>query len=228
LNNHFFLILAICFTLFINSKANAQEGFSVGLKGGAGFSQYYFVLNNNSIDQNFVLVIQKGFLINYRDEKNFGMQLEIMQTQKAFEENISKTYKQRVVLDYLEFPLLSSYKIGKGKSGLVLTAGFHVSHASKATHFITGHEMAGDTSVIQYSNFVYNTWDYGLNGGFGYQFKFGRNIIHIEALYSQGFNNLFDRDYTATYRSLNQSLYLNLVYKFCLTNNVKIKSIQKK
>jgi hypothetical protein len=224
LKNRIFFVLIFFLPLLISINSNAQEGFSVGLKGGIGYSRYYFLGNKKYyIDQNYVQVIQKGLVINYRDDKNFGMQLQIMQTQKAFEENISKTYKQRVMLDCIEFPILSSYKFGKKKSGLVLTAGLHFSKAFGATISSTGQSMPGDTSIIRYENLAYNKVDYGLQGGLGYQFTFWRNILHIEAMYSQGLNNIFDRDYTATYRSLNQSLFINLIYKICLSNNKKAK-----
>ena len=216
-------ILVILILVVNKSELKSQEGFSLGLKAGAGYSQFFF---QKPVNQIFTLVFQKGAVISYRDEKNFGIQLEIMQTQKAWEEDISKTFKKRVAIDYYEFPILSTYKFGKKGSGLTITGGLHISYAFGTDSSTTGQMAPGDTSIVPYSPFVYNKWDYGLQGGAGYQFMFGRNIVQLELMFSQSLQNFFDRNYKTIRTSLNQNLYFNLVYKFSLAGrkkqNVKI------
>jgi len=221
LKNHIILTLIFFLTPFIQFEAVSQEGFSVGIIGGAGFSQYYF---QKTVDQNFVPVFQKGLLISQRDETNFGITFEVLQTQKAWEENINTSLKKKMLVEYYEFPILSSFKFGKRKSGIILSAGLHLSFATKVDSFTTGVPMAGDTTLVPYANFKNSKWDYGLGGGLGYQLVAGRNIILIEVMYSQGLKNILDRDYLRIYRSLNQNLYMNLVYKFSLANNKKKKT----
>jgi hypothetical protein len=219
--NPVFYLLILYFSVFITIEADAQEGFSVGIKAGTGYSQYFFL---KRVEQNFVPVFQKGLVISHRDEKNFGVQFEIMQTQKAWEEQISNTFKKKIVINYYEFPILSSYKFGKGKSGLLITAGLHISFATKADSTSTGQQLPSDTTLITYSPLNYSKWDYGLGGGLGYQFVAGRSIFLLEVMYSQGLQNFFKRNYIGIIRSLNQNLYLNLSYKFSLARKKKIKT----
>jgi hypothetical protein len=219
--NQIFFTLALFFTYYASFESSAQEGFSIGIKAGAGYSQYFFQKN---IDQNFVQVFQKGLFISYRDKKNFGIQFEIMQTQKAWEEQINSSYKKRIILEYYEFPLFSTYKFGKGRSGLVIMAGLHFSYTLKADSSSSGQQLASDTSLINYSPLIYSKFDYGLEGGLGYQFVVWRGIFQIDVMYSQGLQNLFERNYIGLYRSLNQNLYLNLSLKVSLAKKTKQKA----
>jgi hypothetical protein len=199
-------------------QAWAQEGFSIGIKAGPGFSQFFF---QRYVEQNFVQVFQKGIIVSHRDSKNFGVQLEVLQTQKAFEEIISESVTQTVSIDYWESMLLSTYKFGKRKSGIVLYAGMHFSNAIDADTSRIMPFSAPDTSFISYFPFKYSNWDYGIGGGLGYQLCIGRSILQLDIIYSQGLRNLFDRKFSGIYRSLNQRLFLNLGYKFSLARTNK-------
>jgi hypothetical protein len=208
--NLFFILSGLVCTS-INSYA--QQGFSFGIKAGTGFSQYYFV---NYVEQDFVQVYQGGLVVSHLNDKNLGLHFEILQSQKAWQEKFSETYKKRVIIDYLEFPVISVIKVGK-KSGLTINAGLHFSFPLKIDSMETGEPSPADTSrLINYSGIDVSGFDYGLNGGLGYQFCFGRNIIELQVMYSQGLQNIFERNYLSLYRSLNQNLYVNLIYKISL------------
>ena len=194
-------------------EINAQQGFSIGIKAGTGFSQYYF---QKYIEQDFVQVFQGGLVISHLDKKNLGLHFEIIQTQKAWQEKFSETFKKRVVVDYIELPILSVIKLGKKKSGITINAGLHFSIPYKIDSLIIGDAMSADSSLINYGQAAYKKFDYGLNGGLGYQLCFGRNIFELQLMYSQGLQNIFERNYLTIYRSLNQNLTLNLIYKVSL------------
>jgi hypothetical protein len=203
----------------IQNNINSQEGISLGIKGGFGYSQYFFqypTQNQLNLDFNYIKVIQKGIVLGYRDNKNWGTHLEIMLTQKAWEEEFPSSYKKRVTIEYLEFPILSSYKIGKKKSSLIIVAGMYLATGLNMDSVNSGQLMEGDSTIVPYQDFSYKKFDYGIKGGLAYQYMFGRNILQLEIMYSQGLQNLFGRDYFAIYRSLNQGLYANLVYKIAI------------
>jgi hypothetical protein len=212
--------MLIFITTLVYNNIVSQESISIGIKGGIGYSQYFF---QKYIEQKFVQVFQKGIVIGHRDNKNFGIQLEILSTQKAWEEEIGTSFTKRVVIDYIEFPLLSSYKIGRKRSSLIILAGLHFASALNVDSLNMGQLMEGDSTIVPYQPFDYNKTDYGINGGIAYQCTLGRNIIQLEVMYSQSMQNLFGRDYTRIYRSLNQGLYVNLVYKISLAGKPKLK-----
>jgi hypothetical protein len=199
----------------------SQTGFSVGFKAGYGYSQYFF---RNFVEQNFVPVNQYGLVISQMNKKNFGIEIDMLYTQKAWEEKFISGYSKQVLINYLEFPFLSSYKLGKNKSGLLFYGGMHISYALSIDSLNQGIPAEADSSIIQYAPFEYNKFNYGLTGGIGYQLNLGRNIFQLQLMYSQGLQNLFERDYSKIYRSLNQNLYLNFIYKVSLVKRKKEKT----
>jgi hypothetical protein len=206
-------IIRIIFILVVilpHFNVKSQEGFSVGIQGGAGFSYYFF---QDYIDQDFVPVYQYGFVIGHMKDGGMGAQLKILKTQKAWQEKIRIGFKKRVVIDYLEIPFLTSFKIGKNHSSLIINAGIHVSKILNVDSTNYGQQLHIDKSIINYSPIAFTPWNYGVSGGIGYQLTFDRNIMQLELMYSQSLQNLFERDYTKIYRSLNQNLYLSLIYK---------------
>jgi hypothetical protein len=222
-----FIIILLFLILSLTSPIKSQEGISIGIKAGTGFSQYLFQIVGANVEQDFAQVYQGGFVFNQMNKKNLGIQLELLYNQKAWQENIGASYKKKFVIDYIEIPIHSIYKIGKKKSGIVISAGLHVSFALQADSSITGVEIPPDTTLIEYPPLQYSNWDYGLDGAVGYQFSIGRSLVLIQLMYSQGFRNMFERQYDSIYRSLNQSLYLNLIYKIHLGKKTAI-PIEKK
>jgi hypothetical protein len=202
----------------------SQEGFAFGIKAGLGYSQYFF---QKPVDQDFAQVFQKGLVISQRNEKNFGLTFEIMQTQKAWEEKIGQSYRKKIVSNYYEFPLLSTFWLGKGKSGVVFSAGMHIGFAMQADSSNSGQLMPGDSTIVPYFPLKYSKFDYGVGGGIAYQLKLNRSIFQLEVMYSQSLQNFFARDYTTIYRSLNQCLYVNLTYKVSVARKKEQKTVKK-
>jgi len=198
----------------------SQSGFSIGFKGGYGYSQYFFRV---PVEQVVVPVYQYGLVISQMNKKNFGVEFNVLHTQKAFQEKFNETYFKQVTINYIEFPILSTYKIGNKKSALVLFGGLHLSVALNVDSLIEGTPTEADTSLIQYSPFEYSNWNYGLGGGLAYQLILGKNVFQLQLMYSQGLQNLFERDYASIYRSLNQNLFINLTYKVSLEKRGKVK-----
>jgi hypothetical protein len=211
-------------TSLLHFNVKSQEGFAFGVKAGMGYSQYFFT---KPVDQNFAQVFQKGFVISQRNEKNFGLTFEIMQTQKGWEEKRGLLNRNKVIINYYEFPMLSTFCLGKGKSGVVISAGMHIGFAMKADSSNTGQHLSADTTILPPSPLKYSKFDYGVGGGIAYQFKLNRSIFQLEVMYSQSLQNFFARDYTSIYRSLNQCLYVNLTYKISVARKKEQKTVKK-
>lgn len=89
--------------------------------------------------------------------------------------------------------------------------GMHVSYAFNAKTDSSG--IINGTSLVNYNALDYSKFDYGLDGGIGLELGKDKNVFLIQLMFSQGMRNVLERDPTAIYRSLNQSLFLSMIYK---------------
>ncbi len=205
----------------ITGTLNAQKRASLGLNFGSGVSNYFFVtdinINSDFIDNNFLPVYEGGLIFNYLD-KNTGIQIGVNYTQKGWIENFKNGASAKVLIDCIEFPLLTQIRFRKHKkSGWVLLFGTYGNYTIKLNDTITGTpDLALDTTWVRYNELIYNTFEFGFKGGGGFELGLGKNSLQLQVLFTQGFVNLFDSERVGVYRSLSQSLMLSAVYKFTL------------
>lgn len=199
----------------------AQKRATVGLKVGTGVSNYFFVtdinLNPDLIDANFIPINKAGLIFNYLD-KNAGIQFGAQYTQKGWVENFANGASAKVVLDCLEFPLLTQIRFRRyKKSGWLLLFGVYGNYFIKAKETMNSTpDYTQDIEFIKYNELLYNTFEYGIKGGGGFELGLGKNSLQLEIIFTQGFYNLFDSDREGVYRSLSQDLSVSLIYKFTL------------
>ena len=210
-----------CF-FFITSTSFAQKRASIGLKGGYGFSGYYFVTDGNIyadfIDVDFVPAYNTGIVFNYLS-KITGIQISMEYTQKGWIEKFKNGAASEVTIDYLEFPVLTQFRFGKKKSGWVVNFGLYGGYVIKSRQKSDPMELVidqRDTMFINYRELKYNTFEYGIKAGGGYELGLGKNSLQLELMFTQGMLNLFEANRLGVYRSLSQGLTFSAIYKFTL------------
>lgn len=220
----FRFLFAFSFVFVVFPPLNAQEGASIGFKFGSGFSRYYFALDpglNEPINQDFAPVYEAGLVFSHQSGKAAGLQIELQYAQKAWQEKFDDGSKSNVLIHFIELPVLTHMRLPfkSGKSALIINFGFYGAYAFKETVELIGE--VSDSTLINYHDFKYNKVDYGLRGGVGFEKKIGRGSVQIQAMYSQGLQDIIGRDRLKVYRSLNQSLFVSAMYKIPLSRNKK-------
>ncbi len=216
-------ILLLFTILLVAGLVNAQKRASIGLSFGSGVSSYYFVtdinINADYIDNDFVPVYEGGLIFNYLD-KNAGIQIGVKYTQKGWIENFQNGASAKLMFDCIEVPLLTQIRFSRYKrSGWVLlfgTYGNYVIEESDSSFSEVKPDYTIDTEFVKYNELLYNTFEFGIKGGGGFEFGLGKNSLQLQILFTQGFVNLFDSEREGIYRSLSQSLMVSAVYKFTL------------
>lgn len=99
-------------------------------------------------------------------------------------------------LEYVEFTFMMNLRFGKKKLKFNLYGGPHISYLFKEK--IT---FLSETSGIQYKTRADSKFDFGVNGGGGISYQFGKNIIELGMRISQGLINIFE------YQSINSALF---------------------
>ncbi len=213
------LILFITSNFSMPEFCFSQAGTSLGIKAGAGLSRYFFIVAADQVPiyQNFVPVYQTGLIFNQLNKKNVGVQIELDYTQKAWEQTTGESGKYKVVIDNIEFPFLTHFRIGKKKSAWIINAGLHFTHAFNARVDSSG---ITNGSIIEYAALKYSKFDYGLDGGLGYEIGKDNGIFLIQIMYTQGMKNIIERDPNKVYRSLNQSVFMSCIYKIPLSKKI--------
>jgi hypothetical protein len=183
--------------------AQAQER-RAGIKGGLNMSNLY-VDNENLNDENARIGYHVGFFGEVISTPLLALQLELTYSTKGFRSVydgfISGEYNFN--LNYIDLPVLAVVKLGT----LELHAGPYVSYLIGANVKTEGPLGAGYRELNR-DNF--NTLDYGLAGGVG--FNFGE--IQIGARYNYGLKevakNQSSRDYLGNSKNQLAQLYLAL------------------
>jgi len=213
-----FIILFFLSTVF----GFAQKRATLGIKGGYGFSSYFFVtddnINTDRVTSDFMPVYNTGITFSYLD-KIMGIRLGAQYAQKGWKETFNNGSSAEVIFDYWEFPLLTNVRFGKNKkSGWVLILGVYGAFVIETNEITSEPELdySQDTRFIEYGELKYNNFEYGIKAGGGYELGIGKNSLQLEIMLTQGMANLFEADRLSLYRSLSQSLTINVIYNFTL------------
>ncbi|MEQ8580613.1 MAG: porin family protein [Marinoscillum sp.] len=187
------------------TAANAQRA---GLKGGVNFTNLYV---DDVDDENMKVGFNVGLFHRSDLSENFAIQPEFLFTQKGSEIQydgfLGGSGKYRFNLNYLEVPVLAVAKIG----------GFNI-HAGPYLGFLVGANVKdidddgslNDVESLDRDDF--NTFDYGISGGIGFDFPDG--ILGLR--YNYGFVEIGQSGVAgqATENSKNSALQLYLGFDF--------------
>jgi hypothetical protein len=218
------VIIVVLYFIVLQSPAFSQARSTIGIKAGGGFSRYYFIrADRQSIKQSFIPIIQYGLVFSQINQKNLGIQCEIIYIQKGWTQNFDNSLKSYAVkLDNIEVPFLTHFRIGKNKTSFLINMGLHFSYSYNASVDSAG--VTTDSLLVKYNNSSITPFDYGIDGGIGFEFGRDRGIFQVQLMFSQGLRNFIDRNKQnplVVARSLNQCLSLSCIYKIPLSRRKK-------
>jgi len=196
--------------LFFPVLINAQ--FDIGIKGGYGYSRYFF--QKDIINQNFLPVYNGGILFQYLNNKKLGIQSSIEFTQKGWYEETEELDYAKFKMDFLQFDFLSLFKFSsKKESGLFIKFGPYIAYSFSSQYNYLGDV---DNLALNYDSLstAYKKLDYGLKIGLSYKIKLKNGSLQLEMLYAQGLSHILERDVAGIFQSINQSLFINFAYTY--------------
>ncbi|MCD4792072.1 MAG: PorT family protein [Bacteroidales bacterium] len=129
--------------------------------------------------------------LNY--EKKGGYNVFLYDLDENTEDSTAVLFKHD--LEYVEFTFMMNLRFGKKKLKFNLYGGPYISYLFKEK--IT---FLSETSGIQYKTRADSKFDFGVNGGGGISYQFGKNIVELGVRISQGLINIFE------YQSINSAL----------------------
>ncbi len=177
-----------------------------------------------SVRQNMLGGYGGGISMRYTSEKYFSMicaaQLEVNYAQRGWEEDFDDTsgnlYSRS--LSYIEIPFFAHLAWGKEEKGFQ----FFVNLGPQFGFFLGGtEEYAGEwkpeerpVSIMPvYGKKVQNSFDYGIAGGLGIEWKTKAGNFILEGRYYYGLADIFHNSKTDPFgRSANQTIYARLGY----------------
>ncbi|MCO6173852.1 PorT family protein [Flavobacterium sp. NRK F10] len=178
--NGMVLLGLIGYTTVVHSQSTTTASF--GIKGGANFSNLYV----DDVDDNNVLTgFNLGLFVNMPLNEVVSIQPEFLYSQKGAKlsyNNALATGEAKFRLNYLEVPVLLKLNVTPNFN---LHAGPYVAYLvdSKVTNETNGGTFDFEQNI---NNDDLNTFDYGLSGGFGFDFS----TISIGARYNYGLNTV--------------------------------------
>ena len=217
---HAGIILLFIF-LWCGQQAYSQSNpftpeWSYGVNGGLTFSKVGF---NSviSVPQSLLRQFSGGVVVRYISENHFGMQVELNCSQRGWKERTDTSHINRYArsLTYLELPLMTHIYFNLGKPvRLIFNLGPQIGYyigAKEMEREINDPEQ--DTSY--YDLPVQKSFDYGLKGALGLEFRTKTSSIILESRYYFGLSDIFNNTKTDSFQaSHNQIIGVNLTYLF--------------
>lgn len=223
-----FAIALLAFSPIVTKAQRVYEPkFYIGAKGGASLSRVSF---SPSVKQSFEPGILMGITARYTEEKVFGLMAELYFVQRGWKENYSEeeqppsplNYERKI--NYITLPVMTHIYFGSDKVHGFFNIGPSVSLMfSESTTSNFNYE--NPSSVPDFPSTyrpeeqlvmpVKNKFDYGLVGGVGAEFFFGRNSIMIEGRYYFGLGSIYPgskKDVFSASRPM--SIEVSLAYLF--------------
>ncbi len=188
-----------------------------GLIGGANLSQYSFA---PTVTQKMTQGYTGGVAIRYIEETLFGLQAELLLTQRGYKdyyENYPELNFSRT-LTYIEVPVMAHvyFKMGRHNE-IAFDAGPKIGwYLSDKTDSNLPADFGEETSEYNVAVTAHHTlpvsrkFDYGIQAGLGYEFKFGPKVsLQLQGRYYYGLANLWpDTKADEFEQSSNQSIQI--------------------
>ncbi len=208
-------IFLICFPIISTAQ------YSIGIKGGSGFSQVNFQparrinsLNKHSFGLSFKYLPppQK----NYKRDLRAGISVELNYTGRGWEEFfISTDSVFRKDINYIELPFLSHFSLGKKRFRFIINMGPVISYGINGTEKYEREKKEYSIKNYNYPSDKDNKFDFALCGGIGCCFDADIGSIELQARYNHSLTNVIDVE--AIDRAAwaqNQYINISLAYYF--------------
>jgi len=214
-------IVILFFLLFCGERLYSQTKsfnpeWSYGVNGGVTFSKVGFK-TNLSIPQELLKQYSGGFTVRYISEKYFGIQAELNYSQRGWKELTDTVYlnKYSRSLIYLELPLLTHIYFDLGKNvRMIFNLGPQIGY------YIGAKELEREINdpereASYYDLAVQHSFDYGLKGTSGFEFRTKIGSFVLDGRYYFGLSDIFGNSKAKKdlfNSSPNQIIGVNLTY----------------
>ena len=211
------IILFILF--FLGERVYSQTNlftpeWSYGVNGGVTFSKVGFKTNFR-VPQELLQQYSAGISVRYISEKYWGIQAELNYSQRGWKELTDTVYlnKYSRSLTYLELPLLTHLYFNLGKSvRLIFNLGPQIGYYI-GTKELEREINDPDQEMSYYDLAVQNSFDYGLKGTAGFEFRTKIGSFVIDGRYYFGLSDIFkNRKKDLFSASPNKVIGVNLTY----------------
>ncbi|MCL1932300.1 MAG: PorT family protein [Candidatus Azobacteroides sp.] len=215
------VVIALFIFLCFGERAYSQTGaftpeWSYGVNGGVTFSKVGFN-SYVSVPQTLLRQFSGGVVVRYISEKHFGIQGELNYSQRGWKERTDSVHLNRYTrsLAYLELPVMTHIYFNLGNSvRLIFNLGPQIGYyigAKEKEREVNDPEQ--DTSY--YDTSVQHSFDYGLKGAMGLEFRTKAGSFILDGRYYFGLSDIFNNARADIFQaSHNQVLGVNLTYLF--------------
>jgi hypothetical protein len=214
------LLGIICFLSFQLSygQENAfQSEWALGINAGITLSNVRF---SPIRPQDLLRQESGGITIRYISEKNFGIQAELNYSLRGWTEktdtvNLNK-YSRSV--SYIELPITTHLYFDLGKRSRIIfnigpQIGCNIGEKILKSELIE--ETNPDLLNRYYNQKIQRIFDYGIAGGFGFEFRTGIGYFILDGRYYFGLSDVFSNTKSDLFQaSSNQVIGVKLTYLF--------------
>ena len=201
---------------FSQSKSFTPE-WAFGVNGGATFSKMSFNSIFYRIPQDLLNQYSGGISVRYISENHFGILGELNYSLRGWKERQDSTVnvnRYTRSLAYIELPLMTHIYFNLGKR-----VRFIFNLGPQIGYYLSAKEIEKDIIVPPdpdyYNNSVQNSFDYGLKGALGLEFRTGAGSFILDGRYYYGLSDIFNNSKGEPFQSShNQVMGVNLTYLF--------------
>ncbi len=213
------LWLAVFLLLPLRSTAQPRVArhLDLGVTGGVTMSRYTF---NPTVTQNQALGYTMGITARYVEEKYFGVQAELLLTQRGWDERyeLFPDLKFKRTFTYLEIPVLAHIYFNMGRRNEISvdlgpkfgTMLWQNTDSNLPEDFGQTGSATSNYQYLQHDMSVHSKFDYGIQAGLGYEFRASRHLsFQIAGRYYFGLGNIFPDEKTDVFEtSSNQQIQI--------------------
>ena len=209
------------------AQPKVPREFQFALLGGSNLSSYTFI---PSVSQDKSVGYVAGVGVRYIEEKFFGLQGELLLTRRGVKDRYDSApeYNFERTLTYLEMPLMAHVYFNLGKRNEVALdlgpkLGYYLHDKSKGNLDEKFDRTKAEHGYAHHDMEVTQKLDYGIQAGFGYEFKFSRQLsMQVQGRYYFGLGDMFPSTKADTFEtSANQSVQIVMALWF--HHRIKIK-----
>lgn len=236
----------VCVTAEAQTRISPRR-LDFGVIGGLNMSSYAFA---PKLNQAQTFGYTAGVAVRYTEETFFGLQAELTLTKRGYKDDLDEElteagYSYERSLTYLELPIMAHIYFRMGRRNQICfdagpKIGFYMSdqiNSNMPEGYDEGHytRPSGGSIILNDYRYMHHTlpiekkFDYGLQFGLGYEFRFSREIsAQVMGRYYYGLGNLWPDKKTDHYEgSSNNSIQVTLTlwyHTYIKGKKVKAKS----
>lgn len=191
--SHLILFLMLLLALPASARRSSQDDFPaevyVGLNGGAGLST--LTTMPVYVEKGYLMGYNGGITLRFITERHFGIESGLQYVQAGWKDNYGykSPYSYERPQTWAELPFLMHAYLGSGHVRFFLNAGSQFGWLLDDQEYIDSEYTSEE--LPYYGLDVMHKFLWGIAGGAGLEFHFGRMALGLKGQYFYGLSNLF-------------------------------------